>query len=299
MAETEVQETIEISIDKEGPAQIFQKKKWKVKWAVVSGGGIYYKNKKKGSGLEGPLVFKNGIITPCEEEKKKFVLKIKGESEFLIAFDDDKERKQWKEAMEANLDKDPGAGKGKKVKQSRAMRMKKNISGTMATSSAGKGLIKEFMGKDGVRLLDIVKTVITLHEGKKKAAEIENNIIKVAVKVILLWKNKDITTKDIVGTIPGVKAVWSDVIDFCEMSFAYDPTKVKKHGAELAEAFTKLLEKYITEKNIQLMQQTIQYCVTESLLNVMFQDEKQDELKQELTEILRSAWIKVFKHDRQ
>jgi len=109
-------------------------------------------------------------------------------------------------------------------------------------------LIKEFLGKDGVTLIDLVKKIVTLYEGKKKAEDAENTIIRIGVKVILLWKNKDITTQDLTGTIPEVKAVWSDVIDFCEMSFAYDPAKIKEHGEKLKISFTKLLAEFISEK---------------------------------------------------
>lgn len=42
------------------------------------------------------------------------------------------------------------------------------MSGKAATSGAGKGLIKEELGKNGVRVIDIMKEIITLYEGKKK-----------------------------------------------------------------------------------------------------------------------------------
>jgi len=53
------------------------------------------------------------------------------------------------------------------------MRIKKNVGGSVATSGAGKGLIKEFLGKDGVKLLDLVKKIITIHEGKKKQRKLK------------------------------------------------------------------------------------------------------------------------------
>eukprot|EP01125_Pyxidicula_operculata_P001564 TRINITY_DN11417_c0_g1_i1.p1 TRINITY_DN11417_c0_g1~~TRINITY_DN11417_c0_g1_i1.p1 ORF type:complete len:303 (+),score=83.26 TRINITY_DN11417_c0_g1_i1:36-944(+) len=302
MAEEEYEtETVELSIDKEGACELFLKKKWKSKYAVLSGGGIFYKSKKKDPELEGPIVFTGANIAKNDEHKKKFAISVtlNGE-ENLISFDDEATRKEWMEALEAGKDKEPGVGKGKnKVKQSRAMRLKKNITGSVATSAAGKGLIKEFLGKDGVRLLEIIKEIITIYEGKKQATDIENNIIKIAVKVILLWKNKDITNKDIASTIPGVKSVWSDAIDFCEMSFAYDPAKIKSHGKELSHAFSKLLGDYITEKNIEKLKYTIDYVVEEKLLNILFQDDKQEPLKRELTDILRGGWIKAFGGARQ
>jgi len=124
-------------------------------------------------------------------------------------------------------------------------------------------------------------------------------IIRVAVKVILLWKNKDITNEDLVSTVPKVKAVWSDAIDFAEMSFAYDPAKMKEHADHLSKAFSELLTEYITDKNLQAMREIIIYLVTKELLDVLFVNDAQDDLKKELNRILRGGWIAVFKNDKQ
>lgn len=70
----------------------------------------------------------------------------------------------------------------------------------------------------------------------------EDNIIRFAVKVILLWKNKDITTQELMKTLPYLRAVWSNLIDFCEMSFAYDPATLAKNAHELVECFVKLVQ---------------------------------------------------------
>jgi len=222
-----------------------------------------------------------------------------GGKEELVSFDMESERGEWLTALKANLDKDVGMGDKTKSKktQSVAMRIKKKAGGTIATSSAGKGMIKEFLGKDGIKLLDLVKQVITNYEGKKKASEIENNIIRVAVKVILLWQNKDITTENITSTVPKVKAVWSDIIDFCEMSFAYDPPKLKTSGDELVLCFTTLLKDFVTENTLQTMKATINYCTTQALLDTVFASEDET-TKKELMRILRTAWIAAFKSDR-
>jgi len=179
------------------------------------------------------------------------------------------------------------------------MRLKKNVGGNVATSSAGKSLIKEFVGKDGVKVIDIVKKAVAIYESKKKAEEIENVIIRIAVKVILLWKNKDLTSEDLVSTIPKVKAVWSDAIDFAEMSFAYDPAKIKEHGDLLQRAFSELLAENITDKNLEGLRETMTFLVTKELLDVIFVDESHEDLKRELNRILRGGWIAVFKDDKQ
>jgi len=262
--------------------------------------------KKKSLELTGPIILKDAVISINDEHKKKIAIQVAtGGDTFLFAFEDEDKRKDWLVALEEHKTKEVsspansvGSTPGKK-KQSTSMRIKKNVGGSVATSGAGKGLIKEFLGKDGVKLLDIIKKVITIHDGKKKAEEVENTIIRISVKVILLWKNKDLTIKDISGTIPGVKSVWSDIIDFCEMSFAYDPVKIKSHGEGLQLAFSNLLADFMTEKNLENMREVLTYLVTKELLDRLFADNSQEELKKELNRILRGGWIAVFKNDKQ
>lgn len=156
-------------------------------------------------------------------------------------------------------------------------------------------------------MLKIIREVITAHEGKKKATEIEDALIKVGVKVILLWQNKDITNKQLQALLPELKvcqsqswahcqALWSDAIDFCEMSFAYSPESF----AEKAKALVVGLEKIVAgglmgEKNVKMMQDTLDYLSSEPVLDRLFKDEAQAKLKADALMIMRSAWIKVFK----
>jgi len=171
MADTETTEEVEFIVDQEGTIQIFSKKKWKTKWGVLSGGALYHKDKQNSSELGGPIVIQGTTITSTDEHKKKFAIKIAKESatEF-VAFDTEEARKEWLTALKANVDKEPGKGdRTKAKKQSTVMRMKKKAGSSVATSAAGKGLIKEFLGKDGVRLIDIIKQIITLYDGKKKS----------------------------------------------------------------------------------------------------------------------------------
>eukprot|EP01123_Difflugia_compressa_P007122 TRINITY_DN1964_c0_g1_i1.p1 TRINITY_DN1964_c0_g1~~TRINITY_DN1964_c0_g1_i1.p1 ORF type:complete len:302 (+),score=73.63 TRINITY_DN1964_c0_g1_i1:154-1059(+) len=294
----------EITIDKEGPILMFSsKKKWKSKWAILSGGGLYYKAKKKDPETSGPILLKDFTVKMNDEHKKKFGFEIaSGGETYIFAFEEEDKRKEWIAAIEEHRGKEVGHSAGSdhgKKKQSTAMRVKKNVGGSVATSSAGKGMIKEFLGKDGVKLLDIVKKVVTLQDGKKKAEEIENTIIRIAVKVILLWKNKDIATQDIAGCVPGVKTIWSDAIDFCEMSFAYDPAKIKEHAEKLQIDFTKLLTEFITDKNLANLREVMSYLVTKDVLDRLFVDDTNDEMKKELNRILRGGWIVVFKDDKQ
>jgi len=175
------------------------------------------------------------------------------------------------------------------------MAMKKNISGKAATSGAGKGLIKEELGKSGVRVLEIVKEIISVHDGKKKATEVEDNMIRFAVKILLLLKNKDITTQELMKCVPHLRAVWSNAIDACEMSFAYDPVAIKKNMEELAASFEKLVQQHVQDKTIEMMKETLAYLTQEALMDRLFKDDAGGEYKKEMEHIIRKAWIKLFK----
>jgi len=175
------------------------------------------------------------------------------------------------------------------------MSMKKNISGKAATSGAGKSLIKEELGKSGVRCIEIMKEIITLHEGKKKATEVEDNVIRFAVKILLLHKNKDVSQQELMKTLPYLRAVWSNLIDFCEMSFAYEPAVLAKNAGELSDCFVKLIGQHVTDKTLDMIKETLQYCTQEKLLDRLFKDPAGEPYKKELEAIVRKAWIKLFK----
>jgi len=63
----------------------------------------------------------------------------------------------------------------------------------VATTGAGKSLIKDMLGPTAVTVMGIIKSIIESKDDKKKANEIENIVIRIGVKVILLFNNKDIT----------------------------------------------------------------------------------------------------------
>jgi len=90
----------------------------------------------------------------------------------VIGFQTGDERNQWMQYLKDNRTKPipplPSHFKVK-IRQSRSMALKKNISGSVATTSGGKSLIKEFLGKDAVDVINIVKSLITTYENKKKS----------------------------------------------------------------------------------------------------------------------------------
>jgi len=243
--------------------------------------------------LKGSTV-KDGGEVDDKKAKNMITLTCDG-TEYVIQADSDKDAKAWLEAIKANSTKDAVAVTLAKKKQSAMMSIKKNVSGSLATSGAGKSLIKEELGKNGVRVIDIMKAIITIYEGKKKATEVEDNIIRFAVKIILLWKNKDVTTQELMKTLPYLRAVWSNLIDFCEMSFAYEAAALQKNSNELIECFVKIVQQHVQDKTIEMVKETQAYVTQEKLMDLLFKDPQGEDYKKEMEHIVRGAWIKVFK----
>jgi len=287
-------------VDKEGQVQVFSKRKWAGKWAMLVGGGLYFKKRQDAYEAKGPVLIKGSLVESTEEFKKKLAVKITVTAEddlVVIALSTEEERKSWVSALMVGSSKEIGALSPAirlKLSQSRSMALKKNLGGTVATSAGGKSIIKEFLGKDSVEIINIIKSLITTYETKKKAVEIENNIIRLGTKVILLWKNHDIKGNDFVTCVPKLKELWTNLIHYCEIPFSYDVAGIQKLVGELRDIFTKLLGGKITEKNMNLLKYTLDYLVDQKLLDLLFDSDDHEEMKKDLGKILRESWALVF-----
>uniref|UniRef100_A0A6B2LHX9 Uncharacterized protein n=1 Tax=Arcella intermedia TaxID=1963864 RepID=A0A6B2LHX9_9EUKA len=179
-----------------------------------------------------------------------------------------------------------------RAKQSTSMRVKKNVSSAVATSHTGKDVIRKFVGKKALATIDIVKDLITLHEDKKKATEIENNIIKIAVKVILLFQNKDLSEKNLTDLVPKVESLWVSVLNYSQMPFTYDAITIKTSAEDMIDSMTTQLAPFLSEKNISLLRETAVYLQQKELLDLLFEKEEQEPMRKDLARILNNDWAK-------
>lgn len=295
--------------DKEGAAQVLLKRrKWENRWIILVGGAIFLKKNSSANEAKGPYCLNGALIDTTDEYKKKVAAIIsfapqEGEDEaeeLALGFTSEAERGEWVNAIRGAAPKKVGALPPTiklKLSQSRTLALKKNLSGSVATSAGGKSIIKEFLGRDSVEVITIVKSLIATHEDKKKANEIENNIIKFGTKVILLWREKSIRGKDLKVCVPQLKELWTNLIHYCEIPFSYDLVALKKLVGELRDNFVKILGGKITEKNLLLLSQTMDYLVEEKMLILLFEDDDHEEMKKDLGKILRKTWAQVFKEN--
>jgi len=177
------------------------------------------------------------------------------------------------------------------------MRIKKNIGGKIATSTAGKSLIRDMLGPTALTILKILNEIIEAKDDKKKAHEIENIMIKIGVKVILLFNNKDISIEELRKCLPIIKQIWSDCLDFCEMSFSYNPESLQNSAGQLEQQLKEILTPYLSEKSLTKMTYCFNYLMDRELLDILYTNDQHAEAKQQLSEVLRAQWDKVFFKD--
>eukprot|EP01125_Pyxidicula_operculata_P010143 TRINITY_DN3345_c0_g1_i1.p1 TRINITY_DN3345_c0_g1~~TRINITY_DN3345_c0_g1_i1.p1 ORF type:complete len:219 (+),score=44.68 TRINITY_DN3345_c0_g1_i1:403-1059(+) len=209
----------------------------------------------------------------------------------MIALETETELQNWTKALKENSDKEVLKFKSN---QSVSMRLKKNISSQVATSSTGKAMIKDFLGKDGILMLKIIKTVVTAYETKQKATEVENNLIRLGVKVILLWQNKNISNEELVNIIPLVKELWQDMIHYCDIPYSYDVDEVNKYVIKLKQQFSALLSPHVTQKTLDRLASTMDLLSSKKFLNLIFEDDKMEDTKKSLSKLLNTSWNAVF-----
>jgi len=169
----------------------------------------------------------------------------------------------------------------------------------VATTGAGKSLIKDMLGPTAVTVMGIIKSIIESKDDKKKANEIENIVIRIGVKVILLFNNKDITAFELRKCLPLIKQIWSDALDFCEMSFSYNPDAFQNVTTELEQMIKDIIRPFVSDKTLNRLSDCFNYFKDRDFLDALYLNEQNRNLKEQLSDALRAQWDKVFDPDER
>jgi len=111
--------------------------------------------------------------------------------------------------------------------------------------------------------------------------------------------NKDLSLDELRPSLPLIKNIWSDALDFCEISFSYNPEKFAETIKKLGTSLTTTLSPYISEKSINKLNQCLDFISQKELLDILYVDENQNQLKAQLCEVLRNLWNKAFLDEEQ
>lgn len=284
-------EEVELALDRDGKLSLYKKKKWKEYYVALSGGALYVKKTEKDNTIQVMIKLKGAKVEATTDKKKEncFVIEADGETH-LFSAENDASVNEWVASIKENLKKEPGeAGKGSKMKQTRAMKAKKSIGGKVATSQAGKAMIRDFLGPDIEVILKGLKKACGLVE-KKKSSEIESNIIRLSVKVIILYRDKVVTDAELLKIRDSGKELWMAALDMLEMSFAYDQAKLANILEKLSEDIYKTLKIHISDDNLTMLKETFDFLSSVPVIEKLFVADETEKMRSDMCEALRRMW---------
>jgi len=196
----------DLSISISGYCDLKLKKDWKIGYVCVVGGSLfYYKNQtdkdpKGHIDLNGYTV--NNDVKPGDKKKFAFGIEKDGKAEFCAQFSTKEERDKWSIVISAGLTLEPceapsKEGVARKRKQTVGESMKKGIASSVADSGAGKVIMKKIINDETTALLNALKAIVTSESGnKKKADQLEEDIMKIAVKAVMLVDSKTVRGRE-------------------------------------------------------------------------------------------------------
>ena len=154
------------------------------------------------------------------------------------------------------------------------LRIQKKVIGKFSTKSVAKAFIDDDFG----RLLDILHRILKDEFENKKADKIIKNLIKVTVKIGLLFKNNQFNQEELaLGAKLRTKLRQAalTVISFHEVDFTYDRTFLVKIVDECGEMLHRLVSRHLSEKSHTRINIVIEAFSNGPLLDKVFLSEGQ------------------------
>lgn len=150
-----------------------------------------------------------------------------------------------------------------------ALRIQKKVIGKFSTKSVAKAFIDDDFGK----LLDILHSILKQEYDSKKADKIIKNLIKVTVKIGLLFKNNQFNQDELtIGAKLRTKLRHAalTVISFHEVDFTYDRTFLVKCVDECGDMLHRLVDRHLSDKSHTRINSVIEAFSDGALLDKVF-----------------------------
>ena len=149
------------------------------------------------------------------------------------------------------------------------LRIQKKVIGKFSTKSVAKAFIDDDFG----RLLDILHSILREEFDSKKADKIIKNLIKVTVKIGLLFKNNQFNQDELaIGAKLRTKLRHAalTVISFHEVDFTYDRTFLVKNVDECGDMLHRLVNRHLSDKSHSRINSVIEAFSNGPLLDKVF-----------------------------
>ncbi len=164
----------------------------------------------------------------------------------------------------------PVADGGKFSSKQIGLRIQKKVYGKFSN----KTIAKQFIDDDFGVLLDVLHTILKDEIGdSKKADKVIKNMIKITVKIGLLYKNKQFNAEELALGAKfrsKLRKAALTVISFYEVDFTYDRSFLVQVVNECGEMLHKLVDRHLSEKSHGRINMVISNFSNGTLLDRVF-----------------------------
>jgi len=295
---SEEEEDEGVKVTRVGSIEVQGKKKWTAMYCVLIGGSFYWYKNAADSEPKGKVTLKEvEVVSPVpdvDDKKKSTFALMKGKEALLIAnCGNAYDLGEWVKAIKGNLTLEsapPPSSSGKK-RAGVVERFKKKSASATATSALGKKVMKAILNEETTALLNALKRIVkTQSNSQKKADDLEKNIIKIAVKALLLVENKKLQADDFLVADKPLREAFELLVKVFNGRKRVKPEKIeealKKVESLLKQAeavITNLLAPHLTPKNMLLIAQAFGVIADKDFLTDAF---RRDELEEDLDKLV-------------
>ncbi|XP_065369466.1 protein salivary glands marred isoform X2 [Calliphora vicina] len=150
------------------------------------------------------------------------------------------------------------------------LRAQKKILSRMAT----KNIAKTFIDGTTASLLDNLYRLCKLHSGNKvKAEKIIKNVIKIVIKIGVLHRNNQFSAEEQTQAEIFKRKFQNtqlSVISFYEVDYSFDLPYLQKSIAESHASLKCIVEKHLTEKSLNRIDEVFEFFGDQTLLETAF-----------------------------
>ena len=150
------------------------------------------------------------------------------------------------------------------------LRIQKKVIGKITN----KTIVKSFIDDNLASLLDTLHLILKLELGdSKKADKVIKNLIKITVKIGLLYKNSQFNAEELALGIKirtKFRHAALTVISFSQVEFSYDRPFLVKLVADIGEMLHNLVQRHLTAKSHQRIDSVISGLGKEETLDKVF-----------------------------
>lgn len=149
------------------------------------------------------------------------------------------------------------------------LRLQKKFASKFSTKSVAKTLIDDQMS----HLLDTVHLILSEEFGSTKADKIVKNMIKITVKIGILYKNDQFNDEELrlgLQLRKKLRATALTIISFHEVDFSYDSTFLIKLVEEISQLLHDLIKRHLTPKSHTRIDMVVDAFKSKDLLDKVF-----------------------------